>query len=263
MLQLRRKIVLVSYLIPLIFLFNSAAYADTPSIPITIGPSSENIVFDGKWSFTQEWKATSLTTLETENGPIYIRTAHWNEFIYVMIDAVADRTIDKGKDKAIVCFDSDIKKDITDENNYCFSVKLGEDKIITLRDFGKVGFEIVENPEGLIGVARSSDENDRYTKIPHSSYEFKIPIEPLERKDAYGFYVGIYDESSSKSFSWPPEIETNLLSNIPSPQKWGIIWSPDKSLPEFELPLVTMIFGIVVIIFISNKIVRLNSLFRF
>jgi len=265
MIRLTAKFDVSLFVFLIIVLLVPNSFAESNDIPITLGNQNIEIDFDGKWSFTAEWKASSLNEIKTDLGPIYLRTFHLGNFIYVMIDAVADKTIDKGYDKATICFDSKNEKSITpDENDYCFSVTLGKKNPTTFRGNQQLKeFEIIDNPSGLIAVADASDENDRYTSIPHSSYEFKIPIEPLERKDVYGFYVEVYDESSSQSFSWPPEIETNLLSNIPSPQKWGIIWSPDKSLPEFELPLVTMMFGIVAIIFISKKIVRLNSLFRF
>lgn len=110
----------------------------------------------------------------------------------------------------------------------------------------------IQNHENFVGASTMSDNNDRYSKSPHPSYEFKIPIELFERSDNYGFHFLVFDASSNKKFSWP---ENSTLENddFPKPSTWSDIISPDKSLLEFHFPVI--IFSIVtsLILFIQLK----------
>ena len=54
-------------------------------ILITKSFDINKIIFDGIWTFDTEWKHSSLEQIHTKNGPIYIRTAHQDEFVYVMV----------------------------------------------------------------------------------------------------------------------------------------------------------------------------------
>jgi len=234
-----------------------SAYAQ--SIPITKSSGMEKVVFDGKWTFATEWKMSSKNTIQTESNNIYIRTAHLDNFIYVMFDVIADKTIDNNQDNAIVCFDAKNNQSMhPDNNDFCFSIKLGSNNAVTLQGTGiSEGFKVVENHPDLIAVGASSDENDRYSQVPHASYEFRIPIELLERTDHYGFYVQVFDFTESITYTWPSEINLEN-SDIPSPDKWGLIYSPDKSLPEYDLPIVVLLLGTFSIILFSWKNKKLN-----
>ncbi len=112
------------------------------------------------------------------------------------------------------------------------------------------------NHKDLIAVGGTSDENDRYTPVPHPTYEFRIPIELLERTNTYGIYLQVFDHSNATTYSWPSEIDSN--DYIPSPAKWGIIYSPDKSLPEYDLPILVLLLGTFSIILFSWKNKKLN-----
>jgi len=230
-------------------------FAYAQSIPITQSGSMGKVIFDGKWTFAEEWKQSSYDEIRTESGIIYLRTAHQENFIYILIDFVPDNTIDNNEDLAVVCFDTKNDKNVKpDENDYCFKIKLGSDKPATLQGSGKPdGFNVVENNVGLIAVGGASDENDRYSKIPHTTYEFRIPIELLERTDHYGFYVQVFDSTKSGIYTWPSEIDLESNSDIASPDKWGVIYSPDKSLPEYEIPILVLFLGSLSIILLSLK----------
>ena len=231
-------------------LFFPSAFAQ--EIPISISGAMDKVIFDGKWTFAKEWKNSSLDRLGDD---IALRSAHQDNFIYIMFDVVQDKTFDNNKDSVIVCFDTKNDQNVTpDENDYCFMAKLGSNKPVTLQGSAESGeFEIIENHKDLIAIGGISDENDRYSKVPHTSYEFKIPLELLERKDIYGFYVGVFDFAESQTFTWPREIILDSNSDIPSPSKWGIIYSPDKSLPEYDLPILVLILGSISAIILSSK----------
>ena len=227
------------------------------SIPITFSSPMAEVVFDGKWTFRTEWKPTSLDTIK---GGIPLRTAHLDNFIYIFVDAVPDTSIDNDEDNAVVCFDAKNEQSSKpDSNDYCFIAKLSSNKAITLQGSEESGeFTVIKNHADLIAIGETSDENDRYSNVPHASYEFRIPIELLERTDVYGFYVGVYDHSKSQTFTWPSEINLEN-SDIPSPAKWGIIYSPDKSLPEYDLPILVLILGSLCVVLLSSK--RKQNLF--
>ena len=86
------------------------------SIPITQSSSMDKIIFDGKWTFPQEWKQSSYDEIITESDIIPLRTAHQGNFIYILVDVVPDITIDNNDDSTLVCFDAKNEKNtIPDE----------------------------------------------------------------------------------------------------------------------------------------------------
>ena len=229
------------------------------SIPITQSSSMDKVIFDGKWTFLEEWKHSSYDEIRTESEIIPLRTAHQGNFIYILIDVVPDTTIDNNEDSTLVCFDAKNEKNtIPDENDFCFMIKLGSDKVVTFQGKQSEGFQVVQNHDSLIGIGGISDENDRYSKLPHGVYEFRIPIELLERSDQYGFYAQVFDFTESATYTWPSEIDLESYSEIPSPETWGIIYSPDKSLPEYDLPILILIIGTFSMILLTSKSKRLN-----
>src|SRR5207245_6369744 len=139
-------------------------------IPITISGTMNKVSFDGKWSFATEWKESTLTQIDTGAEPIYLRTAHQGDYIYVLIDAVEDTHFVKGSDSAIVCIDGSNDK------------------------------EKIPNTSDFIGISSVSDQNDRYSTVPHASYEFRIPIILFGRSDVYGFYTSVYFGHANKFY---------------------------------------------------------------
>ena len=235
------------------------------SIPITQSGSMENVIFDGKWTFPQEWKQSSYDEIQTESEIIPLRTAHQGNFIYILIDVVPDNTIDNNEDSTLVCFDAKNEKNTyPDENDFCFMITLGSDKVVTLQGKQSEGFQVVQNHDRLIGIGGISDENDRYSNQPHGVYEFRIPIELFERSELYGFYAQVFDFTESSTYTWPSEINLESSSDIPSPNNWGLIYSPDKSLPEYDLPILILILGKISMILLTSKSKSLNlfSIYR-
>jgi hypothetical protein len=227
-------------------------------IPITVTGTLDQVIFDGKWSFVTEWKATTLTVVDTQTAdPIYLRTAHQGNFVYVMIDATEDRRVTKNSDSAIVCFDTkNERKSTPNANDYCFMVVL-DGKSYILQGGSPLAADgnlaIIPNPEGFIGIGSVSDDNDRYTTVPHASYEFKIPTSLIGRSDTYGFYVGVFDSHKAKVYSWPSVPSGNNLLYVPSPSSWGNLVSPDKSLPEFLWPVLVLISSLAIITYMTRR----------
>ena len=232
--------------------------ATSEPILITISPSMENVIFDGKWTNFSEWKQSSHNQYLLNDGEmlVHLRTAHLGDYIYVFVDPVSDLILDKKLDEATVCLDGkNNKNEIHDINDFCFSVSLENNEGYTLQGTSNesTSLQKIPNPDDFIAISAISDENDRYTKTPHPSYEFKIPIELLERSDNYGFYLSVYDASVDTFYSWPENATRESSSDIPPPSKWGDIVSPDKSLPELNLPILILTILIFSIILIQSK----------
>lgn len=240
------------------------AFALEP-VPITVSNKMNNVIFDGKWSFEYEWKPTSLNTYSYNDGTqIILRSAHQDNFVYILLDAITDQYPDKMKDYAIVCFDTKHDKSpIPKLDDYCFMSLLEGKEGITFQgnesSTHNDKFQKILNPTGFIGVSTTSDKNDRYTSIPHPSYEFRIPTDLIGRENIYGFYFSVHDEHSQKAYSYPENISVNSTV-APNPSVWGEIYSPDKSLPEFNFPMLAFSLSIILIVCVTYLEKRNNKI---
>jgi hypothetical protein len=248
--MLKLEVILILLMVPTSF---SVTFA-YEQIPITISSTINQTHFDGKWTFPTEWKQSSLNTYEYDNGSTVtiLRTAHQGDFVYVFIDAITDYNIDGGSDSAAVCFDTNNDKtEIPNEDDYCFMTKLDANIGATYRgNTNTQNFTQIPNHDEFTGTSTVSDDNDRYTNIPHPSYEFKIPTETIGRKSNYGFYFVVYDDHQKRYYTYPQNITTNTM--IVTPNQWGEIYSPDKSLPEFSLPILLLIPAMGIVMYLTR-----------
>ena len=256
------KIILSIFLVSSLFFSN--VYAEEP-ILITSSTTLDKIIFDGKWSDGLEWKVSSYDKIVFNDGTkIVLRSAHQGDFIYIQINAITDFVLDKGSDSAILCFDTkNDKTTIPEKDDYCFFTTLNGKSSFTYQGgspFALNGyFEKIPNHKDYVSIGGISDNNDRYTKIPHPSYEFKIPLEILGRSNNYGFYFSVFDANSHKTYSWPTQIQTKSFLTIPSPEQWGDIISPDKSLPEFNFSILLLVL---IPVFAVTHFISKNRYFR-
>ncbi len=256
--------ILIIIILFFIFYIPSSVFADSLLITKTIQLEDE-IEFDGIWTHPNEWKPTSSQQIDTKNGPIYFRFAHQDNFVYFLIDVVADKNPERNVDNAIICFDTENDKTLlANQDDYCFISVLGRNVGHTIQGGSYLStqnyFKKIINHENFIGIGNISDENDRYSVIPHSSYEFRIPTDVITRSNIYGFYVGVFDKSENTLYSWPASA-TSHYTKIPSPSTWGTLVSPDSSLPEFHLPFITVIAGFIGILVITQS--KISNLIRF
>lgn len=255
---MKNKTLILLIIFPVFVLFIPTNSFAVDPIMITISDSMNNVIFDGKWTDRVEWKNSSVNNLSYDGMEIQLRTAHQDEFIFILVDVVGDHNLDKGSDKAIVCFDTENNKTQKPGiDDYCFMSILGKKHPFTFQgnsSFAINGyFKKIDNNEKLIGISSISDENDRYSKEPHVTYEFKIPTNVIGRSHTYGFYLSVYDGYSSKHFSWPENSISNNLLYVSSPNQWGEIISPDRSLPEFELSFILIVPALFGIIYLQHS----------
>ncbi len=238
------------------------AFGEEP-ILISLSSDLDQVIFDGKWTTTSEWKKSSYNHLKFDDGTeIHLRTAHQENFIYIQINAASDMIINKGSDSAIVCFDTkNDKTTIPQTDDYCFSTSLGRNSYFTYQGGNVLAingfFKKIPNDKDFVAIGTVSDKVDRYNKTPHASYEFRIPLDVLGRSDNYGFYVSVFDADTQNHYSWPYNIEKKSILSIPSPSQWGDLISPDKSLPEFNF---SMLLSFLIPLTITIIITRFTSL---
>ncbi|OLE40485.1 MAG: hypothetical protein AUG16_03975 [Thaumarchaeota archaeon 13_1_20CM_2_39_20] len=208
--------------------------------------------------FYTKWRESTLTQIDTGAGePIYLRTAHQENFIYVLIDEVSKTSFDKHADIAVICFDKNGNQSaVANENDYCFGVPFDSKNPFTLRGGSLLEqsnhYTKIKNSNELIGISNVSDENDRYTAVPHASYEFRIPTDLVGRSDTYGVYSVVYDAHTNKFYAWPSPSTASFLFKIPLPASWGEIVSPDKSLPELSWPTILLLSGVLFVIYVTK-----------
>lgn len=111
-------------------------------------------------------------------------------------------------------------------------------------------FKEIQNPDGFVAKSAPSDENDRYSGVPHATYELKIPTDFIGRSSVYGFSFVVYDDNTKKFYTYPDNIITN--DGFSSPANWGEIYSPDKSLPEFYVAPLVMMLSVASVILITR-----------
>ena len=227
--------------------------------PVLITQSGyiENVIVDGKMSNGREWKeSTDEGWYFSDGNAMILRSAHQDEYIYFLVDFVSDRTIDKNMDRAMLCLDTNNDKSkISQNDDYCFVTSMQRNSVMVLQggtesaldgNFKKI------YPENVFGAGTASDKHDRYSAIPHSTYEFKIPTELVGRHAEYGLYVALYDNHNDVLYSWPRYIELQNNFQVPPPSQWGELVSIDKSLPEFNLPLVLVIVTFTILIVLTK-----------
>jgi len=225
------KIVLGVATLCMITLLSNVAFADEP-IKITISSTFDAVIFDGEWSFGHEWKASTLDEFRFNDDDLVLRTAHQNDYMYVLIDVLGDMTNDRMADRAIVCLDGKDTSKIADESDWCYVATRGSKNGHTLNGGSPSSqtshFNIQKNHPDFIAIGGTSGENDRYVKIPHAAYEFKIPIEQIGFEDEYGFFMQVFD--GDDVMTYPNEHSGKYPQKIPSPKQWGLMISPDHSI---------------------------------
>lgn len=240
-------------LLILLFLGNALNASDN-QIFTTVRAGADNIVWDGKWTFLQEWKPTSLNQVDD----LVVRTGHDYNNLYILLDYISQTKLTKNSDSGIVCINANITKEqVLNENDQCFVITLGSNHPITLKGGSKFAvndyLEKIPNNPDLIAVGGISDSNDRYSDIPHMSYEFKIPIKIIGKTDSYRFFAGVYDSADNQFYSWPNNHAAKIWPYVPASESWGELISPDKSLPEFPIPVIGLLISFLIMIYLTRK----------
>ncbi len=60
-------------------------------------------------------------------------------------------------------------------------------------------YKKIKNPDNVVATSGISKEHERYSKSPHVSYEFKIPIDLIGRSDVYNVHTTVFDGEKDQS----------------------------------------------------------------
>jgi len=238
----------IIFIISILLVFTLPNNIFAEEIFTTVSHDTDDIVYDGLWSFLFEWKRTSEDKIRYDDGKLMaIKTAHDYENLYVLVDVISDKTPSPMADRGMICIDSKADKTVhADDDDYCFLTSLKAKNPITLNGgtqfIQNANFKKVDNHSEFKAVGGISNGTDRYSKIPHATYEFKIPLEVFGKSHEYGFFVQAYDYNENRFYNWPKNSTSEKYPFIPSPNQWGSLISPDKSIPEFGFPLVILMF---------------------
>jgi hypothetical protein len=240
--------------LPLLLLASfSLSYADTNAIMITISGTMKDVVLDGKWTTQTEWKSSSWNELRSDDAIIQLRTAHQENFIYVLLDYVTDTSIDTTSDKAVVCLTNRNENSVSGDFCFVADLKSTSGQIYEIDPESGSLMLLNQSAEGFAAVGGISDSNDRYSDMEHTGYEFRIPTDLVGRSDSYGFFISVYDSKTKEFFVWPAGQRGDNSLGVPQQDMWGQIISPDKSLPEFDLPLLILLPSLAVVFYLTRN----------
>ncbi len=247
----------IEYFFLFVLLFNlPAAFAEELLITLT----DSEIILDGKWTNSHEWKKSSETIIEQDNMPQFVlRYAHNYESIFLLIDVVSDTTKGNLTDKSLVCFQNGRTENNFSNPIYCFNITFDGklETTTTSSEKSDLKFKKIENFENSLAFSGISDQYDRYSKIPHITYEYQIPIDFIGRSDIYNFYASVYDSDTNQTISWPKtSVEPNFL--ISNSETWGQMISPDKTIPEFTSPFFILLVLVGTLLVIQIKVFSLD-----
>jgi hypothetical protein len=233
-----------------------AAFADDePSITLPIFKSDAPTI-DGVWSSSQEWSIAGVTLLDyTDDTQLIIKGKHDMNSLYILLEMPQDYVLDG---HGAICLDT--LKDggaYMKPDDYCFV--LGEDLNAYVGD-GSTTLMKAETPlSQYVEAARGlSGSNSPYESKNHVTYEFKIPLKEFGAlRTDYGFYVSYDTRGQTNNFtydySWP-ESKSGAYLHAASPRAWGqISLSPDANAPEFPMPVIGVIVGMIGIVTIFSR----------
>jgi hypothetical protein len=204
--------------------------------PIFIPKSQQPPQIDGKWTSKTEWLDASETKIADEKLTAYLRMKHDGIFVYVLIDFISDRGLEKSGDFAVVCFDT--KNNAGNAplpDDYCFyRVTRTGDFIDGIIQGNGTEWTVLQEAETwdpydekFNAAILFSHMHDPYDSINnHVIYEFRIPIESYGFNEEMGFYVYVNDAYTNEFIEWPTnaggkQFKLIVKDVVPVPNQWG------------------------------------------
>ncbi|MEM2760586.1 MAG: hypothetical protein QXU32_02720 [Nitrososphaerales archaeon] len=268
------------------FLFGSLFFSLLPVIPaLGQGPLDERVIsipfntfsiptIDGAWTTEFEWVAAKGWYIHYDNsGEMILKTTHDTEYIYVLLELISDE-VRNDKDMALICFDTKADGgDAPQEDDYCFIVYMSGTTLVERGN--SVDYDEIPITDGIIMKGGMSADKSPYYVEPHTSFEFRIPVDIIGPSERYGFYAlvlnadtgSISDEDQEEphvvptcgiQYDWPGEYGEQGLISDPNclrapPSKWGTLVSPTGTIPEFPMPVIVLTSILATTILIARR----------
>jgi len=210
---------------------------------------------DGTWTSSSEWNNASETVQNyTDSTNLVIRAMRDADFVYVLLEMPEDFMIDG---HAAICFDT-----LSDGGAYmnpddiCYI--LGE----TLREYHGDGrttlMQQAPKSPNVIAERGLSGSNSPYGSTrDHVTYEFRLSADYIGSEQvSYGFYVSFDTIKEPTNFSyfysWPDTGSPEYL-RVASPRSWGILTTSESEIPEFPLPVIGALAGVIGIVAVVTR----------
>jgi hypothetical protein len=245
----------VSFALAILGAFPASAFAQQPSILVPLAGSTPTI--DGVWTSPSEWSKASETVANYTDGTrLVIRTMRDADTFYVLLEMPKDYVVDG---HGAICFDTlSDGGPYMNTDDYCYL--LGE----VLREYHGNGRTTLMQQAALTPGIRgerglSGTDSPYHSARDHVTYEFSVDIGRIgDETTHYGFYV-TYDtrgqtSNASYFYSWPVS-ESAAYLRVISPRSWGLITTveSDLAVPEFPLPILGAIGGIIAMLAMMNR----------
>ncbi len=246
------------------FILAAPAAALQPIIVVPETGDGKKPILDGFWTTSDEWStASQLLQNFTGGTQLVIRGLHDEEFMYILLEMPQDYVVDG---RAGICFDT-----FNDGGPYlkaddsCFVLNEnlkeyhGDDRTTLMQETG-----LHNNVDARRGLSGSNSPYE--SEKDHVTYEFKVPMQHIgtANQTQYGFYVVFETRGQTTNYthyySWPAHETTSSL-RVASPREWGVLsTSSTAEVPEFAIPLVGIIAGMIGAIIIVSRTKRPSGL---
>jgi hypothetical protein len=235
-----------------------ASFAQEPTILASAIGDLDPPLVDGSWSTSNEWiTASEVFQNYTDQTELIIRALHDETYLYILLEMPQDHVVDG---RASICFDT-----LNDGGAYmkpddvCFV--LGQN----LEEFhgnGRTNLMqetvLVTNVDARRGL--SGADSPHHSDGKHVTYEFKVPIDYVGNfnQTQFGFYA-VFDTREEATnytdyYSWP-DYETSSSLRVAPPRGWGILSiSSMTEVPEFPLPILGIMAGVMTVIVLTKKV---------
>jgi uncharacterized protein (TIGR02246 family) len=185
------------------------------------------VTIDGKWTTNNEWNDTQEILMEyniynryKNNGTSYLRVKHDEQYLYILIDVPSHVSPTRFLSNVYVDpEDNGGWQPQPDDYSYSyFAYPGGEYEIKYIVVDGRwefYHFKGITNTNIRNNISASSNStNDPYSKISHTTYEYRIP---LSNQKKLKIFVDTIDQDHNFYATWPGKVWND------TPEIWGKI----------------------------------------
>lgn len=245
----------VAFSLAILATFPVTASAQQQIIFLPLVENSKMPTIDGTWTSSTEWNQSRETVQNYTDGTnLVIRAMRDADFVYVLLEMPQDFMVDG---HAAICFDT-----LSDGGAYmnpddiCYI--LGE----TLREYHGDGrttlMQQAPKSPNVIAERGLSGSNSPYaSNRDHMTYEFRLSADYVGSDQvSYGFYVSFDTIKEATNFtyfySWP-ETGSPAYLRVASPRSWGTLTTSESEVPEFPLPVIGALAGVIGIVAVVTR----------
>jgi len=235
--------------------FPLAASAQQQVIFMPLVEDTKMPTIDGTWTSSTEWDRASETVHNyTDGTSLVIKAMRDADFVYVLLEMPRDFIVDG---HAAICFDT-----LSDGGPYMNPDDICYVRGETLREYHGDGrttlMQQAPRSPNVIAERGLSGSNSPYSSDrDHVTYEFRLDADYIGSERIYhGFYVSFDTVKEGTNFtyfySWPETGSPEYL-RVASPRAWGVLTTSESEIPEFPVPVLGALAGVIGIIAVATR----------